>query len=39
MEDNTFENNVQAAVRLVGEPNVTVGENTFGDNVSDVQRA
>ena len=39
VEDNTFENNVQAAVRLVGEPNVTVGENTFGDNVSDVQRA
>jgi len=39
LEGNTFEDNVSAALCLIGEPDVTVGENTFAGNQADVQRA
>lgn len=32
LDDNTFEGNVEAAVRLVGKPDVRVGENRFEGN-------
>jgi parallel beta-helix repeat protein len=38
LENNTFEDNVQAAVRLVNEAGVTLGENTFASNTTDVQQ-
>lgn len=39
LEGNTFEDNVIAAVRLVGEPDTRLGENTFTNNRTDVEKA
>lgn len=36
VEDNRFEGNVEAAIRLDGEPGVRVGANTFDANARDV---
>jgi parallel beta-helix repeat protein len=38
VEDNRFEGNVEAAIRLDGEPGVRVGANTFDANARDVLR-
>jgi parallel beta-helix repeat protein len=37
LEDNRFSHHVECAVRLVGNPGVTLGENTFEDNAADVK--
>ncbi|MFQ3566172.1 MAG: right-handed parallel beta-helix repeat-containing protein [Aggregatilineales bacterium] len=38
LSDNTFRGNVEAAVRLIGAPGVTLGDNRFEDNAVDVER-
>lgn len=37
LEDNRFKKHVECAVRLLGNPGVTVGDNTFENNVADVK--
>jgi hypothetical protein len=39
LEGNTFETNVVAAVRLVGEPAVEIVDNQYMSNQADEQRA
>ena len=38
VEDNIFRKNVEAGLRLVDNPGVTIGENEFEDNDIDVER-
>ncbi len=38
IEDNSFEDHVVAAVRLVGDPGVSVGENSFDSNSANTVR-
>jgi hypothetical protein len=35
VEDNDFAGNVEAAIRLKGKPQVTVGANRYENNVKD----
>ncbi len=38
LSGNTFKGNVEAAVRLIGEPGVTLDDNRFEANAADVER-
>ncbi|MBK9123982.1 MAG: right-handed parallel beta-helix repeat-containing protein [Chloroflexi bacterium] len=38
VEGNTFAANVEAALLLVGDPGVAVGQNTFDDNARDIEK-
>jgi parallel beta-helix repeat protein len=38
VEGNRFEGNVEAAIRVKGEPGVTIGENDFSDNREQLQK-